>query len=204
MKTGTAYRRIASLYIDAADILDEIDRLRDDMDPDHWRSRGAHVDAAIAELDKDLDGEDRKQDEQADDAAMWRERCRRYEAHMAEHVPMNYWPEIMGQTDAFVPAYVGPAAEFSHENETPHADKSAWLAALVARLGFDPYVITTRAMRERVEQARSEAELDDLEAGEKSRGEKSRGDRAAKAVRQGVLDAITAQRALLQPVGAKS
>ena len=129
---------------------------------------------------------------------------------MAEHVPMNYWPEIMGQTDAFVPAYVGPAAESSEwmgtvePCETPHADKSAWLAALVARLGFDPYVITTRAMRERVEQARSEAELDDLEAGEKSRGEKSRGDRAAKAVRQGVLDAIASQRALLQPVEAKS
>ena len=140
MKTSTTYRHIGSLYIDAADILDEIDRLCTAM--------GGHSAGADA-----LDDDDE------------------------------------------------PTAMLVEQEEPPHADKAAWLSALVGRLGCDPYeVSTTRAMRERVEQARSEAELDDLEAGEKSRGERA----PAKAVRKGVLDAIAAQRALLRPVGAKS
>jgi hypothetical protein len=219
MKTGTTLRRIASLYIDAADILDEIDRLRDDMDPD------------------------RKPDEQADDAAMWRERCRRYEAHMAEHVPMNYWPEIMGQTDAFVPVYVGPAAEANPETDVPwdfrrcacgHVwkhrpegcdciapepatpdDVKAWRSARATaeapmadaafedaarKLGWDPDPLSGSKVRSLVCDIQDSDMLELVEALEKRRAHM----RPAKKVREGVLDAIAAQRALLQPVGAKS
>jgi hypothetical protein len=143
MKTSAKLRRIASLYISAAGILDEIDRLCMSMD--------GHPAGADA-LDDD-------------------------------HEP------------------TAMLVEQAEPPEPPHADKAAWLSALVGRLGCDPYeVSTTKAMRERVEQARSEAELDDLEAGEKSRGDRA----PAKAVRQGVLDAIAARRALLRPVEAKS
>ena len=138
MKTSAKLRRIASLCIDAAGILDEIDRLCTSMD--------GHLAGADA-LDDDHE----------------------------------------------------PTAMLVEQEEPPHADKAAWLSALVGRLGCDPYEVSTTAMRERVEQARSEAELDDLEAGEKSRGDRA----PAKAVRQGVLDAIAARRALLRPLEAK-
>lgn len=38
-------------------------------------------------------------DAQREDAEIWKARCRRYEQHMAEHVPPKYWPEFSAPTD---------------------------------------------------------------------------------------------------------
>jgi hypothetical protein len=44
-------------------------------------------------------------------ADMWKRRCERYEKHMADNVPQQYWPELFGQVDTHVaaPILIDPA-----------------------------------------------------------------------------------------------
>jgi hypothetical protein len=41
-------------------------------------------------------------------ADMWKRRCQRYEKHMADNVPPQYWPELFGQAETHVAAPAEP------------------------------------------------------------------------------------------------
>ncbi len=44
-------------------------------------------------------------------ADMWKRRCERYEKHMADNVPQQYWPELFGQVDTHVAAPAEPVPD---------------------------------------------------------------------------------------------
>jgi hypothetical protein len=42
---------------------------------------------------------------------IWKRRCQRYEKHMADNVPPQYWPELFGQADTHVVAPAEPVPD---------------------------------------------------------------------------------------------